>query len=116
MAMITRKVGPALAAGCTTVLKPSELTPLTAVALQVLSKRAGVPDGVFEVVTVDRELTGEVGDEMCTNPIVKKISFTGSTDVGKLLMKLSSDTVKRMRCVELDFILRYWLQISNNWF
>ena len=64
---------------------------------QEICHRAGVPDGVFEVVTVDRELTGEVGDEMCTNPIVKKISFTGSTDVGKLLMKLSSDTVKRMR-------------------
>jgi len=94
--MITRKAGPALAAGCTTVLKPSELTPLTALALSVLAKRAGVPDGVFEVVTADRDLTGEVGDEMCTNPIVKKISFTGSTPVGKLLMKLSSDTVKRV--------------------
>jgi len=78
------------------VLKPSELTPLTALALSVLAKRAGVPDGVFEVVTADRDLTREVGDEMCTNPIVKKISFTGSTPVGKLLMKLSSDTVKRV--------------------
>ena len=94
--MITRKAGPALAAGCTAVLKPSELTPLTALALSVLAKRAGVPDGVFEVVTADRDLTREVGDEMCTNPIVKKISFTGSTPVGKLLMKLSSDTVKRV--------------------
>ena len=93
---ITRKVGPALAAGCTTVLKPSELTPLTAVVLQVLAKRAGVPEGVFELVTADRDLTREVGDEMCTNPAVKKISFTGSTPVGKLLMKLSSDTVKRV--------------------
>ena len=94
--MITRKAGPALAAGCTAVLKPSELTPFTALALSVLAKRAGVPDGVFEVVTADRDLTREVGDEMCTNPIVKKISFTGSTPVGKLLMKLSSDTVKRV--------------------
>lgn len=96
IAMITRKVGPALAAGCTTVLKPSELTPLTAVALSVLAKRAGVPDGVFELITADRYLTREVGEEMCSNPIVKKISFTGSTPVGKLLMKLSSDTVKRL--------------------
>jgi len=94
--MITRKAGPALAAGCTTVLKPSELTPLTAVALSVLAKRAGVPEGVFEVVTADRDLTREVGDEMCSNPTVKKISFTGSTPVGKLLMKLSSDSVKRL--------------------
>ena len=93
---ITRKVGPALAAGCTTVLKPSELTPLTAVVLQVLAKRAGVPEGVFELVTADRDLTREVGDEICTNPAVKKISFTGSTPVGKLLMKLSSETVKRV--------------------
>jgi len=96
IAMITRKAGPALAAGCTTVLKPSELTPLTAVALETLAKRAGVPDGVFEVITADKGLTREVGDEFCTNPIVKKISFTGSTPVGKLLMKLSSDTMKRL--------------------
>jgi hypothetical protein len=96
IAMITRKVGPALAAGCTCILKPSELTPLTAVALKTLATRAGVPDGVFELVTADRELTREVGDEMCTNSIIKKISFTGSTPVGKLLMKQSSDTVKRL--------------------
>ncbi|KAL7534007.1 hypothetical protein ACHAXR_005577 [Thalassiosira sp. AJA248-18] len=96
IAMITRKAGPAMAAGCTTVLKPSELTPLTAIALSVLAKRAGVPDGVFEVITADKYLTREVGDEMCSNPIVKKISFTGSTPVGKLLMRLSSDTVKRL--------------------
>jgi succinate-semialdehyde dehydrogenase/glutarate-semialdehyde dehydrogenase len=96
IAMITRKVGPALAAGCTCVLKPSELTPLTAVALKTLATRAGVPEGVFELVTADRELTREVGDEMCANSIIKKISFTGSTPVGKLLMKQSSDTVKRM--------------------
>ncbi|KAL7530951.1 hypothetical protein ACHAWF_003575 [Thalassiosira exigua] len=96
IAMITRKAGPALAAGCTTVLKPSELTPLTAVVLSVLAKRADIPDGVFEVVTADRESTKEVGHEMCTNSIVKKLSFTGSTVVGKLLMKLSSDSVKRL--------------------
>jgi succinate-semialdehyde dehydrogenase/glutarate-semialdehyde dehydrogenase len=96
IAMITRKVGPALAAGCACVLKPSELTPLTAIALETLAKRAGVPEGVFELVTADRELTREVGDEMCVNSIIKKISFTGSTPVGKLLMKQSSDTVKRL--------------------
>eukprot|EP00585_Thalassiosira_rotula_P010863 CAMPEP_0196138816 /NCGR_PEP_ID=MMETSP0910-20130528/6320_1 /TAXON_ID=49265 /ORGANISM="Thalassiosira rotula, Strain GSO102" /LENGTH=538 /DNA_ID=CAMNT_0041399471 /DNA_START=349 /DNA_END=1962 /DNA_ORIENTATION=+ len=96
IAMITRKAGPALAAGCTTVLKPSELTPLTAVALSVLAERAGVPDGVFEVITADRELTKEVGDELCSNPVVKKISFTGSTAVGKGLMKSCSGTVKRL--------------------
>jgi succinate-semialdehyde dehydrogenase/glutarate-semialdehyde dehydrogenase len=96
IAMITRKVGPALAAGCTCVLKPSELTPLTAIALETLSRRAGIPEGVFELVTADRELTREVGDEMCKNDIIKKISFTGSTPVGKLLMKQSSDTVKRL--------------------
>lgn len=85
-----------MAAGCTTVVKPSELTPLTAVALSVLAKRAGVPDGVFEVVTSDRDMTREVGEEMTTNPIVRKVSFTGSTPVGKLLMKCGSDTVKRL--------------------
>lgn len=96
VAMITRKVGPALAAGCTAVVKPSELTPLTALAAKTLADRAGVPDGVFEIITADRESTAGVGTELCTNPLVKKISFTGSTPVGKLLMKLSSDTVKRL--------------------
>lgn len=96
IAMITRKAGPALAAGCTAILKPSEETPLTAVAMAVLAKRAGVPDGVFELVTADRESTREVGDEICKNPKVKKVSFTGSTPVGKLLMKLTSDTVKKL--------------------
>mmetsp|Transcript_16326 Transcript_16326/g.23818 ORF Transcript_16326/g.23818 Transcript_16326/m.23818 type:complete len:404 (-) Transcript_16326:611-1822(-) len=96
IAMITRKVGPALAAGCTAIVKPSELTPLTAIALKVLADRAGVPDGVFELVTSDRESTADVGKEFCINPTIKKISFTGSTPVGKLLMKMSSDTVKRV--------------------
>lgn len=81
IAMITRKVGPALAAGCTTVLKPSELTPLTAIALKVLANRAGIPEGVFEVITADRDSTKEVGDEICANKAVKKLSFTGSTAV-----------------------------------
>eukprot|EP00586_Coscinodiscus_wailesii_P004046 CAMPEP_0172488906 /NCGR_PEP_ID=MMETSP1066-20121228/18619_1 /TAXON_ID=671091 /ORGANISM="Coscinodiscus wailesii, Strain CCMP2513" /LENGTH=526 /DNA_ID=CAMNT_0013256407 /DNA_START=190 /DNA_END=1770 /DNA_ORIENTATION=+ len=96
LAMITRKVGPALAVGCTVVLKPSELTPLCALAVRRLGERAGLPPGVFELVTSDTATTPEVGDELCTNPNVKKISFTGSTPVGKYLMKRSSDTVKRL--------------------
>jgi succinate-semialdehyde dehydrogenase/glutarate-semialdehyde dehydrogenase len=97
IAMITRKAGPALAAGCTVVLKPSDLTPLTAVALSVLADRAGMPRGVFELITTDGgKSTSDVGEEMCTNTIVRKISFTGSTPVGKLLMRHSSDMVKRL--------------------
>ena len=97
IAMITRKVGPALAAGCTVVLKPSELTPLTAVILSVLATRAGVPPGVFELITTNTPtMVQEVGNEICTNTNIKKISFTGSTAVGKAIMKLSSSTVKRL--------------------
>lgn len=95
-AMITRKVGPALAAGCTAVVKPSELTPLTAIALCELGKKAGIPNGVFELVTADRASTPGVGEEFTANPIVKKISFTGSVPVGKVLMKQSADTVKKL--------------------
>jgi len=69
---------------------------LTAIALKVLANRAGIPDGVFELITADRDSTKEVGDEMTRNKAIKKISFTGSTAVGKLLMKQSSDTVKRL--------------------
>jgi len=96
LAMITRKVGPALAAGCTAVAKPSELTPLSAIALKNLADRAGIPEGVFELVTASTETTPAVGAEFCTNPLVKKISFTGSNRVGKILMAQSSDTVKRV--------------------
>lgn len=96
LAMITRKVGPAFAAGCTAVVKPSELTPLSAIALKNLADRAGIPDGVLELVTASTETTPAVGTEFCTNPDVKKITFTGSTRVGKLLMAQSSDTVKRV--------------------
>eukprot|EP00591_Stephanopyxis_turris_P016499 CAMPEP_0195539504 /NCGR_PEP_ID=MMETSP0794_2-20130614/50089_1 /TAXON_ID=515487 /ORGANISM="Stephanopyxis turris, Strain CCMP 815" /LENGTH=531 /DNA_ID=CAMNT_0040673539 /DNA_START=87 /DNA_END=1682 /DNA_ORIENTATION=- len=96
IAMITRKVGPALAAGCTVLLKPSDLTPLTAIAVQRLAFRAGLPQDVFQLIITDRDHTPEVGNELCTNPIVKKISFTGSTAVGKQLMKIASDTVKRL--------------------
>ena len=95
-AMITRKVGPALAAGCTAVVKPSELTPLSAIALCVLGKKAGIPDGVFELVVAGTDSTPAVGEEFCSNPIVKKISFTGSVAVGKLLARQSADTVKKV--------------------
>lgn len=94
-AMITRKVGPALAAGCTVVLKPSELTPLSAIAIHNLSKQAGIPENVFQLILASKETTPSVGEEFCQNPIVKKISFTGSTAVGKLLLQMSSSTVKR---------------------
>lgn len=95
-AMITRKVGPALAAGCTAVVKPSELTPLSAIALCALGKKAGIPDGVFELVVSGTDSTPAVGEEFCSNPIVKKISFTGSVAVGKLLARQSADTVKKV--------------------
>jgi succinate-semialdehyde dehydrogenase/glutarate-semialdehyde dehydrogenase len=93
-AMITRKVGPALAAGCTVVSKPAEASPLSALALAELAGRAGIPAGVFNVVTTAR--AASVGDELCANPLVRKLSFTGSTAVGKLLMKQCAATVKRL--------------------
>jgi len=92
-AMITRKAGPALAAGCTLVVKPAESTPLSAFALAVLAERAGIPAGVLNV------LTGEpraIGGEMTSNPDVRKITFTGSTEVGRLLMRQSADTIKKV--------------------
>lgn len=93
-AMITRKVAPALAAGCTVVLKPSEETPFSALALAYLAGEAGFPPGVFNVITTKRP--AEVGEVLTTSPIVKKLSFTGSTAVGKLLMKQCADTVKKL--------------------
>jgi len=81
-AMITRKAAAAMAAGCSVILKPSELTPFSALALAVLAKEAGVPDGVFNVITGDAQA---IGEEFCRNKIVRKISFTGSTKIGKLL-------------------------------
>ncbi len=93
-AMITRKVAPALAAGCTVVIKPAEDTPLSALALAALAEQAGFPPGVFNVITSNRP--AEVGGEMTRNPIVRKLSFTGSTPVGKLLMKQCADTVKKV--------------------
>lgn len=95
-AMVTRKVGPALAAGCTVVLKPSELTPLTAIALKNLADQAGIPSDTFQIIVSDQENTSDIGEEFCSSPIVKKLSFTGSTAVGKLLMRQSSDTLKRL--------------------
>ncbi len=92
-AMITRKAAPALAAGCTMVLKPSELTPFTAFALAELSNRAGIPDGVFNVITGVPE---EIGAKLTSDPIVRKLTFTGSTAVGKLLMKQCAGTIKKL--------------------
>ena len=93
-AMITRKVAPALAAGCTVVIKPAEDTPLSALALAVLAEQAGFPPGVFNIVTTKHP--AEVGEEMTRNPIVRKLSFTGSTPVGKLLMRQCAGTVKKV--------------------
>lgn len=93
-AMITRKVAPALAAGCTVVLKPSEETPLSALALAELAERAGFPPGVINIVVGLN--AKEIGEELTSNPLVKKISFTGSTAVGKQLMQQCASTVKKI--------------------
>ena len=91
--MITRKVSPALAAGCTVVIKPAEATPYSAFALAELAQRAGFPPGVLNVVTGD---AASIGGEMCANPTVRKLSFTGSTEVGRLLMKQVAPTIKKI--------------------
>jgi succinate-semialdehyde dehydrogenase/glutarate-semialdehyde dehydrogenase len=96
IAMITRKLGPAFAAGCTAVAKPAALTPLSALALVELAERAGMPPGVFNIVTGFGKHSSEIGLEMCTNPIVRKVSFTGSTEVGRILLRQSADTVKKL--------------------
>jgi succinate-semialdehyde dehydrogenase/glutarate-semialdehyde dehydrogenase len=93
IAMITRKVGPALAAGCTVVAKPASQTPFSALALAVLAERAGVPKGVLNIVTGS---AAEIGGELTANPTVRKISFTGSTEVGKILMAQCAGTVKKI--------------------
>ncbi len=93
LAMVTRKVGPALAAGCTVVLKPSEETPLSANALAVLGEQAGVPAGVFNIVSGDAPA---IGNTLMASSVVRKLSFTGSTRVGKLLMRQASDTLKKV--------------------
>jgi succinate-semialdehyde dehydrogenase/glutarate-semialdehyde dehydrogenase len=92
-AMITRKAGPALAAGCTMVVKPASQTPFSALALAELSRRAGLPAGVFNVVTGNSAV---IGAELTANPMVRKVSFTGSTEVGRALMRRCADTVKRL--------------------
>ncbi len=93
LAMITRKLAPALAAGCPVVVKPAEATPLTALALAVLAERAGFPPGVFNVVTGK---PAEIGGELCANPIVRKLSFTGSTGVGRLQRAQCAPTIKKL--------------------
>ena len=93
LAMITRKAGPAIAAGCTVVLKPASQTPFSALALAELAERAGIPKGVFNVVTGS---ANEIGGELTSNAIVRKLSFTGSTEIGKLLMAQCASTVKKL--------------------
>lgn len=93
-AMITRKCAPALAAGCTVVLKPAEATPLSALALAVLAERAGLPAGVLNIVTTADPVA--IGAELTASPVVRKLSFTGSTATGRLLMRASAETVKKL--------------------
>ena len=95
-AMITRKVAPAIAAGCTIVLKPAEQTPLSALALAELAERAGFPAGVLNILTADSDRSIEIGKVLCASPVVRKVTFTGSTQVGRILMQQSASTVKKM--------------------
>ncbi|MET1009438.1 MAG: NAD-dependent succinate-semialdehyde dehydrogenase, partial [Gaiellaceae bacterium] len=95
-AMPTRKAAPALAAGCTMVLKPAEQTPLSALAVAELADRAGLPPGVLSIVTGDAVDAPEIGRELTSNPTVRKLGFTGSTEVGKLLMRQCADQVKKV--------------------
>lgn len=92
-AMITRKCAPAIAAGCTVICKPAGETPLTALALAVLAERAGIPAGVFNIITGK---ASDIGGEMTSNPTVRCVAFTGSTEIGKLLMRQSASTVKKV--------------------
>src|ERR671915_1390165 len=92
-AMITRKAGPALAAGCTVVIKPAGQTPYSALALAELGERAGIPKGVLNIITGDSKA---IGAELCANPKVRKLSFTGSTETGRILMRQSADTIKKL--------------------
>ncbi|MDO9568314.1 MAG: NAD-dependent succinate-semialdehyde dehydrogenase [Hydrogenophaga sp.] len=96
LAMITRKVAPALAAGCTVIIKPAELTPLTALAAAELAIRAGIPAGVLNMITADDQNSIAVGKVICASDVVRHISFTGSTEVGRILMAQSAPTVKKM--------------------
>ncbi|WPH13447.1 NAD-dependent succinate-semialdehyde dehydrogenase [Variovorax paradoxus] len=96
LAMITRKVAPALAAGCTVVIKPAELTPLTALAAAELAMRAGIPAGVLNVLTADSGNSIAIGKELCESDVVRHLSFTGSTEVGRILMSQCAPTVKKL--------------------
>lgn len=96
LAMITRKVAPALAAGCPVIIKPAELTPLTALAAAELAIRAGIPAGVLNMVTADADNSIAVGKVICASDVVRHLSFTGSTEVGRILMAQSAPTVKKM--------------------
>jgi succinate-semialdehyde dehydrogenase/glutarate-semialdehyde dehydrogenase len=95
-AMITRKVSPALAAGCTIVIKPAEQTPLSALAMAELAQRAGMPPGVINILTADSDRSIEIGKVLCDSPTVRHLSFTGSTPVGRILMRQSAHTVKKL--------------------
>ena len=95
-AMITRKIAPAMAAGCTIVIKPAELTPLSALALAELAQRAGIPPGVINILTADSEQSIAIGKTLCASPIVRHLSFTGSTEVGRILMAQCAPTVKKL--------------------
>jgi succinate-semialdehyde dehydrogenase/glutarate-semialdehyde dehydrogenase len=95
-AMITRKVAPAIAAGCTVVVKPAEQTPLSALALAELAQRAGFPAGVFNVLPADEANSISIGKVLCESPTVRKLSFTGSTAVGRILMQQSAPTLKKL--------------------
>src|SRR5450830_741915 len=96
IAMITRKVAPAMAAGCTIVIKPAEQTPLSALAMVELAQRAGIPAGVINVLTADAERSVAVGKVLCDSPVVRHLSFTGSTPVGRILMRQSAPTIKKL--------------------
>ncbi len=96
LAMITRKVAPALAAGCPVVIKPAELTPLTALAAAELAIRAGIPAGVVNIITADSDNSITIGKVFCSSDIVRHISFTGSTEVGRILMAQSAPTIKKL--------------------
>jgi succinate-semialdehyde dehydrogenase/glutarate-semialdehyde dehydrogenase len=95
-AMITRKIAPAMAAGCTIVIKPAEQTPLSALALAELAIRAGIPEGVVNIVTADADRSVAIGKTLCASPIVRHLSFTGSTEVGRILMSQCAPTVKKL--------------------
>jgi succinate-semialdehyde dehydrogenase/glutarate-semialdehyde dehydrogenase len=96
IAMITRKIAPAMAAGCTIVIKPAELTPLSALALAELAQRAGVPAGVINILTADTTQSIAIGKTLCASPTVRHLSFTGSTEVGRILMAQCAPTVKKL--------------------